>query len=152
MIRFKNAFGVTDSSTKVYSFSKRRSHLVLGTKGPQWPWLLFSNIRIPGSGLLFGEANANFGKPYSMWMILSMHRKAADINADWPRLRGNDLIGQEIKQITKYPPHPRGRKKVLKIDDARHVKWVRKNPPWVSTIYLRNVSLSWYVSAMGNSC
>lgn len=75
-------------------------------------------------------------------MILSTHRKKADINADWPFLRGSDLIGQEIKQITKYLPRPRRKKKVPKTDDTRYVKWVRTRSLWVSTIYPGNVSHS----------
>lgn len=150
MISFKNTFRVTEASMKVYSFSKRRPHLVLGTKSPQWPWLLLSNIHIPGSGLLF-EANSNCAKPYSVWMILSMHRKEADINADWPRLIGSDLVGQEIKQITKYPPPPQGKKKSPKNRWHQACKMGEKEIP-MGFHHLSWKCISQYVSAMWNSC
>lgn len=43
---------------------------------------MITDTYIPRTGILFGEANANFAKFHSKYDSFNTHRKEEDINAD----------------------------------------------------------------------
>ena len=139
-------FGLLEPPQKYIASLKGDPHLVLGTKSSQWPWLLFSNIHIPELEFYlqrsmpilpnlipssYDSFNAQKGGRHQCWLTM-------------PERKLLNRTGNQIDHKISTTTTPSGGGGTLKIDDTRHVKWVRKKPPWVPAIYPGNVSHNRY--------
>lgn len=106
-VQLSYIFQVTEAPTKVFSFFKKETSSCFKNKSPKWPQLLFLNLHIPGTGILFGKVNINFAKPHSVWIwfFQSTDRKQTPMLTDHrPERKWLNRTGNQTSQNINPTP------------------------------------------------
>lgn len=93
----KMLLGLLKPPQKYPASLKGDPHLVLGKKAPRSHDCCFQTYTSLELELIWRSQCRFCQTLFHLNEILLMHRKEADISADWPCLRGNDFIGQEVR-------------------------------------------------------